>query len=488
MNIFFAMKKTYKLLILLALAAFSLQSCEDMDDSVSTIPGLEVEGFIYKGLNVYYLWKEDVPDLADARFASMEEKIEFLSSKENPDSLFQDLLFKPISKFPRAQAVDRFSILVHDYVTLEKILAGVTKNNGVDYGLRRKAGTDIVYGWVRYIIPNSDASGKDIHRGDIFYAIDGINLNSGNYISLLGKDTYTVSLADYDDEKITPNGRTVTLTKSELTENPVFYTDVIQSGNHKIGYLVYNGFTSTFNAQLNAAFGQLKTAGVTDLVLDLRYNSGGSIRTATGLASMITGQFNGQLFAKQQWNPRVQAAYEDQNPSALVENFINTLSGATINSLNLSKVYILTTNSTASASELVINGLNPYIDVVQIGDYTTGKNVGSITLYDSPMLVSSKNVSNKHQYAMQPLVIKTINKIGFSEYQNGLRPDIELTEKLDNLSQLGNVQERLLSAAITMITSSGRMIPQDSGNKTRDFKDSKSMQRFGTEMYIDKLP
>ncbi|OYU80567.1 MAG: peptidase S41 [Flavobacterium sp. BFFFF1] len=485
------MKKTYQYLFLLSIGLFAFQSCEDMDDTVHVSSGLEVESFIYRGLNLYYLWKDDVPDLADDRFASTEEKDAFLDTAASPEALFQDLLYKPVSKFP-TDPIDRFSVMVSDYTVLENLFAGVTKNNGVDYGLKRKTGTNEAFGWVRYIIPGSDAAAKDIRRGDIFYAVNGVplfyNSQTDNNLALLNAENYTLSLADYNGGAITPNGRSVSLTKTELTENPVYDARVIAAGTHKIAYLSYNGFTANFDEQLNTAFGQFKAQGATDLVLDLRYNSGGSVRTATRLASMITGQFNGQLFAKQQWNAQVQAAYEDQNPQALVNNFTNSIGSAGINSLNLSKVYILTTIGTASASELVINGLKPYIEVVQIGDKTTGKNVGSITLYDSPALVNKDNISTKHKYAMQPLVFKTTNADGFGDYGAGLAPNVPLMEDLNNLGQLGDVNEPLLSTAIGLITASGRMIHQNPENANRDLKDSKSMRRFGTDMYLENIP
>jgi len=260
--------------------------------------------------------------------------------------------------------------------------------------------------------------------------------------------------------------------------------DVIETGEHKVAYLMYNGFTANFDEQLNNAFGTFLAEGATELVLDLRYNGGGSVQTATYLASMITGQFNGQLFAKQQWNSKVQAYYEENNPERLVNNFTNSIGNTTINSLNLSKVYILTTTGTASASELVINGLKPYINVVQIGDVTIGKNVGSITLYDSPDF--SRNDRNRtHKYAMQPLVIKTINKDGFGEYQDGLQPTVLLKEDLGNLGQLGDSTEPLLSTALGLITGNARMMRPNPEKAARDFKDSKSMRRFATDMYIE---
>jgi len=484
------MKRIYSLLILFIVASIGFHSCDDMDDSLSVTSGLEVQTFIWKGLNLYYLWQQDVPDLADNRFANTSELNDFLYTKETPEILFQDLLNKPISKFPLTEAIDRFSVIVSDYTYLENLFQGITKNNGVEFSLyRESANSNEVLGVVRYIIPNSDASTKSIERGDIFYAINGIALNIDNYNSLLASDTYTLNLADYDNGNITPNGQTVSLTKTELTENPILISKVITNGNHKIAYVMYNGFTANFDIQLNTAFAELKAQGATELVLDLRYNSGGSVQTATRLASMITGQFNGQLFAKQQWNDKLQPIFEARNEANLINNFTNSIEGQAINSLNLSKVYILTTKATASASELVINGLKPYVNVVQIGTTTTGKNVGSITLYDSPTFGKAGR-SNKHKYAMQPLVIKTINKDGFGDYQNGLVPTVELAEDINNLGQLGDTNEPLLSTAIGLITANGRMIKQSNENKFIEFRDSKSMKRFGTDMYItaDGLP
>ena len=479
------MKNSYKALILFVVATLSFQSCEDMDDTLGVPSELEIDDFIWKGLNLYYLWQADVPDLADDRFATQEELNVFLSATSGPETLFQNLLYKPVSQFPVPTAVDRFSVLVDDYTYLENLFQGISTHNGIEYGLRRKeSNPSEIYGWVKYVIPGSDASNKDIQRGDIFYAVNGTSLTDINYQELLSTQNYTLNLAEYDGGAITPNGQTVSLTKTQLTENPVLLADVIETGGHKVAYLMYNGFTANFDQQLNQAFGTFLSEGATELVLDLRYNGGGSVQTATYLASMITGQFNGQLFAKQQWNPKLQAYFEERNPGNLVNNFTNSIGGNAINSLHLSKVYILTSRSTASASELVINGLKPYIDAVQVGDTTTGKNVGSVTLYDSPTF-GKENRSPKHKYAMQPIVIKTINKDGFGDYQDGLLPNVLLTENLSNLGELGNPSEPLLSNVLGLITSSGKMMRPNPMQQTKALTDSKSMGRFGNDMYIE---
>ena len=480
------MKKTYKFLILFVLAAIGFQSCQDMDDTLNVPSDLEIHNFIWKGLNLYYLWQADVPDLADDRFDNQSQLNDFLRTEGTPENLFQDLLYKPVSKFPNGGAVDRFSVLVDDYVYLENLFQGVTKNNGVDFKLYLKPGSDTdVFGVVRYIIPGSDAATKDIQRGDLFDAVNGTPLTKSNYQALLATDTYTLNLADYNGGAITPNGTSVSLTKSQLTENPVFETRIIEQGSHKVAYLMYNAFVENFEPQLNAAFAEFKAAGATDLVLDLRYNGGGAVTTATRLASMITGQFNGQLFAHEQWNDKVQAYFEDNNPGRLNNNFTNKINdGATINSLNLNKVYVIASKSTASASELIINGLTPYIDVVQVGDVTVGKNVASITLYDSPTF-NKEDVNPHHKYAMQPLVLKISNKAGFSAYENGLAPDIVLPENLSNLGVLGDPSEPLLAAALANIAASGRMMPPQPAKLFQEVKDLKGLRRFGTDMYVE---
>jgi carboxyl-terminal processing protease len=468
----------FKKIALTSLLLFLLAipfGCEDMDDNA--VPSsLSVKDFVWKGMNLYYLWQADVPDLADNRFANQTELNSFTATFSTPEELFNHL------RVP--SPTDRFSVIYSDYTVLEGVLSGNTLNNGMDYGLKYTDNSETtLFGWVRYIIPNSDAATKNIQRGDIFYAIDGVPLNNDNYRTLLANNTYTVNLANYSLNAgvvtLTPTGESITLTKTSLAENPILKSTVITQGSHNIGYLMYNGFYASYDSQLNTVFGSFVSQNVTDLVLDLRYNSGGSIATATKLASMITGQFSGQLFAKQQWNAKAQAYFEETNPGQLENKFVSGLNG-----LQLNKVYILTSKSSASASELVINCLKPYINVVQIGDVTTGKNVGSITLYDSPTFNKS-NVNPSHKYAMQPIVLKIVNKEGFGEYTTGIAPNTSIPENFNNLGILGDVNEPLLSAAINQIIGSGKMAPPVPDVFIRDFVDSKSIHPLGSEMYLD---
>lgn len=463
----------YSLFLLLTVVPFG---CSDMDDNA--VPStLEVKDFVWKGMNLYYLWQADVPDLADDRFANQTQLNTFLTTFANPTDLFNHL------RVP--SPTDRFSVIYSDYSVLEGVLSGNTLNNGMDYGLKYTDSSQTsVFGWVRYVLPNSDAAAKNVQRGMIFYAIDGTPLTNDNYKTLLANTTYTINLADYSVNAgvvtLTPNGQSITLTKTTLAENPIYLNTVITQGTHNIGYLIYNGFYSSYDNQLNAVFGNFAAQNVTDLVLDLRYNSGGSVNTAVKLASMITGQFTGQLFASQQWNTKAQAYFQNNNPGTLQNKFIGGL-----NNLNLNKVYILTTKGTASASELVVNCLKPYIQVVQIGDITTGKNVGSITLYDSPTFAKT-NVNPSHKYAMQPIVLKIVDKNGFGDYATGISPTISLPENLNNMGILGDVNEPLLNAAINQIIGSGKQLPQVPSVIDRDFTDAKLLNPLRSEMYVER--
>ena len=432
------MKK--KLFLSLFALALVCSSCfKDNDDTIQTATVEDIQSFIYRGLNFFYLYKDDTPELADNAFTSNEEKSTFLNSFNDPESLFEYL----------RSSQDRFSLLVDNYIALENALNGVSLSNGMEFGLvLYPDGSGNVFGYVRYILPNTSAQTAGLKRGDIFNSIDGQQLTENNFSDLLAPDEYTIGLATYNGTTISAINESVSLLKTQYAENPIQISNTLTVNGVKIGYLLYNGFTSEYDSQLNAVFSQFQSEGITELVIDLRYNGGGSVRTATYLASMITGQFANQLFYTEQWNTDRQAAYAENG--VFPSSFAN--GGEAINSLNLNKVHILTTGRTASASELVINGLNPYITVRQVGGTTTGKFQASFLLYDAPAPSFSRSGANSgHTYAMLPLVFKTANAVGATDFVNGLDPDIELTEDYSNLGVLGDVNEPLLAAAINDI-------------------------------------
>lgn len=446
------MKKDSKLYIALSIAftLFLTWSCNDEGD-ITEIGGpgqesIEIQDFIWGGLNIWYLWQPNVADLADDRFSSQEEYIEFLSSEPVPEDFFESLLFQ-------RGIVDIDSRIVDDYVELENSKVGISKSNGVDFGLARiSSGSNDILGYVQYILPNSDASTKDIKRGDIFTKVNGTQLTIDNYRDLLfsDNDTYTLGLADIQGGALVSTGQSVELTKSEYNENPIYIQKVFEEGGKKIGYFMYNRFSGSYDDQLNAVFAEFKSEGISDLILDLRYNPGGFGYVARYLGSMITGQFAGEIFSRNQWNPKIQAEFVDFDEELVIDRFPSKFSNGTdINSLNLNRVHIIVTGSSASASELIIAALSPYINVTTIGSKTYGKYTGSITLYDSEDFTKD-GVNPNHFYAMQPLVLEYTNSLG-ENGKDGYDPDIERREDISNMGILGERNEPLLNIAINDI-------------------------------------
>lgn len=473
------MNRLKLLLIAIFLLAGTTQ-CSDNDLEPVASKNLDIQNFVWKGLNLYYLWQDNVPNLADSKFKTQGELDAFLINYDDPEVLFESLIYD-------RQNTDKWSWIVDDYVALEQSFQGTTKNNGVEFGLVALSNNVDIFGYVRYIIPGSDASTKNIKRGDIFWGVNGTQLTRSNYSNLLfgSNENYILNLGTYSNGTITPTGTTVNLTKTTLTENPVFITKTITSGSHKIGYLMYNAFTSNHDKELNNAILTLKNAGITDLILDLRYNSGGSVRSAIYLSSMITGQFTGQLFTKEYWNTKVQSYFETNDPGSLVSNFTDKMTdGTNLNMLNLNRLYVITTSSSASASELVINGLRPYIDVKTVGKKTSGKYTASVTLYDSKNFTKT-GANPSHKWAMQPIVLQEKNKLG-ENAPNGFEPTVNLPEDFANLGILGNENEPLLKRTIELIVTGNRTTAPLKFVEMVEFYNTKKEMPYGDNMYIQR--
>jgi carboxyl-terminal processing protease len=433
-------------IMLISLTSLVLYSCyDDIDDNGAFAS--EINDFVWKGMNLAYLYKDNISDLSNNRFSSDSDYGNYLNSYETPEYLFENLIFD-------RENIDKYSQIVDDYIELQQYFEGVSNGNGMEYGLRYIPGSNFnVYGYVRYVHPGSISDLENIQRGDIFFGINDNSLNLENYSSLLSLENYSVNFANYNDNNTTDilddtvvsNDISKDLYKVSLEKDPIFYTDIIDGSNGKSGYLMYNQFTSTFDDELNQVFSNFKSNNIDNLILDLRYNSGGSVNSALLISSLITGQFTGEVFSTEQWNSEIQNYWLNNDPEYLINRFVSNG-----NSLNLNRVFIITSRSSASASELVINCLKPYIDVIQIGTNTYGKYQASVTLYDSPDF-SLNGVNSSHTYALQPLVLKTLNSQGLTDYYDGLIPDILADESSSNLGVIGDVNEPLLSIALSQI-------------------------------------
>jgi C-terminal processing protease CtpA/Prc len=448
------MKKFFYLFSFILIYSCSKDEPFSIPGTVNPSPdaGVEVQDFMWKAMNYWYFWQAEVDDLADNRFTNTNEgRLEytaFLDSEDTPAAFFENKL-----QFVE----DRFSFYNEDYTVLTQSLSGISRSNGLEFGLVRFQDSENIFGFVRYIIPGSDATTRDIQRGELFTGVDGQALNIDNYRALLfgENNEYTLNMAEFVNGELANNGKEVTLTKEEaLSENPVFISTSFEINGENIGYLMYNQFTNEYDNELYTELASLNAAGITNLIIDLRYNPGGSVNTTRLLASIIYDTNTENLFLTKRYNDKLQLQFSKDQ---LEVYFTNKIENRTIESLGLNKLYVLTSASSASASELLINSLAPYMDVIQIGDVTRGKNEFSTTLVDdrenSYLYTPSRvnKINPKVQWAIQPLLGRNENAEGFSDFTEGLVPDVQLKEDLENLGILGDQNEPLLARAIQEI-------------------------------------
>ena len=237
---------------------------QDTDDTAVSLEGeLQISDFIWEGLNTYYYWQEDVPNLADLKRSDEKAYAQFINNNSNPEAFFESLNHPD----------DRFSWIQDDYEELENLLQGVYASNGVEFGLTYACNDcNEIVGYVKYILENSNASDKKIKRGDFFNGVNGKELTITNYRSLLFSNelTYTLNMARIGDNGIESNGVDIELIKEEEFEtNPIQISKILETSAGKVGYLMYYQFVINKNMDFNKVFGDFKNEGITELFLDL---------------------------------------------------------------------------------------------------------------------------------------------------------------------------------------------------------------------------
>lgn len=437
----------------------SSTSVSDTDTDSAEVTASEEKQFVWNGLNTWYFWQGDVPDLADSKDDNATEFSAFLDQFNTEEELFDHLKY---------DLEDDFSWFIPNYIEHEAARTGTSKSFGFRFQLvQLTPGSDRVFGYVQLVVPDSPADEAGLKRGDIFNRINGQELNGNNYLNLLDNETYEIGFAALDGENLESLDESTTVTAITFQENPVHKVEIIETESAMVGYLMYNSFRFNFHGELNDAFGEFKNAGVDELVLDLRYNGGGALVTSAILAGLITGLTEDDPFASLIYNDR--QSTENQTFPFFDRLLEYDETGAFLgddtpmNQLSMSRLYVLVTDRTASASETLINGLEPYgIEVVIIGENTRGKDEGAITVYDAPEhgyapsgTEERADINPNHKRAMQPIVFKIFNSLGFpdGDYPDGFVPDIPAREleNVENLKPLGDPEEQFLAAALQHI-------------------------------------
>jgi hypothetical protein len=444
------MKRILKISFCLLITSLSYH-CSDKYELPAS---LEIHDFVWKGMNAYYLHQDEVADLSDRRFNSDAEVNSFLGAFAEPVGLFTNLKLTSDIK----------SLFIDDYTTLEDIPLRTGFTNGLEFGIIADPGNmDNVIGYVSHILPNSDASTKNLLRGEFFNLVDGEQLTKTNFRDLLvnGLDSFTISMIDFDGMVIIPNTKTVDLVKLTYSYEAISIQKTFSLSSN-VGYLMYNNdFSPNYIPALNNAFLDFKNQSVTELIIDLRYNigGGGSVENISQIASMITGQFSlpnaREVLLKEQWNTKAQPWFEVNQPDSLLTYFPEKLDISTpINGLNLTDVYIILNGNNytgSSATELLINSLKSHINVHVIGNQTAGNNTGAITLYNS-IDYDFIGRSENHMVAIQPIVLRFLNKDD-QTYDTGIMPSLTLCPQEDilDLGVLGEQSDPLLAKTLNYI-------------------------------------
>ena len=475
------MKLKYLFNALFLTLVFVSCSRDDNNDTGSTTKPDEINNFVWKAMNSWYYWQPNVPNLADSFDDNQTTYANFLKGK-TPDKLFYSLLYQ-------RGTIDIFSwIENNNEVVYSSKIAEVEKSGGFDIGIYPKDNTNTTaVALVNYVVPNSPAALAGLKRGDVITKVNGSPLTLNNS-DLLYNNQVTVTLAA--TVQLTSAGlittdktSSISITQADIDENPIAYYEKKVYGTKNIGYLVFNAFKADYNDELNAAFAQMKADGINELVLDLRYNGGGSLETAVALAGMINGNYSGSPYVFLDFNNKHNSEdgfdylSNQMNTYSLVNNRPEKSGTQTINSLNLTKVYVLVNFQTASASELTVQCLKKYVNVVTIGYDTVGKFVGSITLYDSPAqdYTSYTNRNTKHNWQLQPITFSYYNK-DKDVNPEFITPNYEVNPYsiFNNLTAFGDVRDPFLKKALELITGqSFRM-----GNTTNSSFENKNLQKF----------
>lgn len=397
--------------------------------------------------NSFYLWYDEIIDIDPQEYDTAQ--------------YFDLLITNELTVSGAAKDNFHFSVNTEDWISQSQ--SGISSGYGIEFAIFSSSSTTPLSIYVAYTQPDSPATAPEtnILRGSRIISVDGQNvadafsdeefsiLNNGVFPSNPG-ETHTFEIQNTDD----PEPRTISITSADITSVPVQNVSTIDTDNGKVGYFLFNDHIATAEQGLIDAIETLANENIDDLVLDLRYNGGGYLAIASQLSYMLAGANATQnaIFESIQFNDK----YPNTNPittNPLTPTpFYNqtlgfsTAFGESLPTLDLSRVFVLTSGSTCSASESIMNALLGIdIEVIQIGKTTCGKPYG---------FYPTDNCGTTY-FSIQ---FQGVNNKGFGEYSDGFTPEnssdlyatsVKGCEVEDDLSHaLGDPNEGRLSAAL----------------------------------------
>ncbi|MCK5463012.1 MAG: hypothetical protein KAI95_08340 [Bacteroidales bacterium] len=398
--------KPYRLIhgLLVVCMAFLLITCER--DILNPEQNKLTKSVLYEVMKEWYLWYETMPVVNPDDYHSL-------------NSLLDALRYSPTDRWSYVMSTEEYD---RYYDRGEYIGHGI--------GLIGDAGGNLWTGWV---YEESPAQDQGIERGWIILSINGENItNETNLDSLLGDNEVGV-MNSFTFRK--PGGQTINLDieKQIVDINSVLYSDIINVNDTKVGYLVYQHFLVTSVEELDTVFKGFQDNQINDIIVDLRYNPGGQVDVAQHLGSLIAGEYA----IKRNF---VILEYNDQKSERnLTRPFLDVEYMMTPTP---ERVFFITTARSASASELVINGLlgltgltRPF-EIYLVGDDTHGKPVGSI---------SARYVDS----TLIPITFRYMNRKNEGGFFDGLPANSYIEE--DITKDFGDPEEPLLQEVLYFI-------------------------------------
>jgi C-terminal processing protease CtpA/Prc len=408
---------------ILGLVLVSFWACDPKEDPVPNPTADVVKDAIYKSMEEWYFWNNELPAAPDA------------SSFDSNEAYLDAITFKPL---------DRFS-----YLTTQEAFNNsfVGRNAGHGFGFAFDSEEKL---YLSFVFSEAPAGKDGWQRGWEIIGINGKSIPeyktaSGGYDFKLGtsdpgiSNTFTFKL---------PDGSTTTRTnvKAEYQSNSVLHQEILEVGAKKVGYWVYQSFKATAGLsptssnEVKSSMEFFQAGGINELIIDLRYNGGGSVAVAE--------QFMNNLIQASNSNKMMYT----NKLNSLKTSLQTTTNFNKIGTLDLSRIVFITSRGSASASELVINSLNPYMDLILIGDNTFGKPVGSFPLSRYNRTLVENNVE------LVPITFATANSQGKAEYFDGFPADFSVGDSPQ--FNWGDSRDLRLGAALQYIqngTVSGRM-------------------------------
>ena len=429
------------------------QKEEDRLDYATRMERKYVNTFAWNVMNSYYLWKGEIA--AD---------LEKWENWEEPIQKVRDIRYKDAA----GKDIDRWTMLSDDFSAFQGDVSGHTRTFGMDFVLYyADQAQKKVCAVVTYTYGNSPAEQAGLRRGDIILTVDGREMTSDNYQEivrdrLLGGGTVKLGLN---------GGKSVTITAVDMYENPVQTVRILENGaGKKVAYLHYTSFTLDSCGELSDVFRRFVAEGIDELVLDLRYNGGGYVITEEVLASMLAPVavveaesvlsrmvYNEELAKELKEEPaRFQTGFRFKNGEQTQE-----VSTADANP-DLPRLFVLTTGSSASASESLVCCLRPYMDVILVGGQTSGKYCAGFLMEAEDWYDDVKGSLGTEEY---DIAIRYVDNWGiylmYARYADcngdtismpdGIAPDYEVDDDpLDGFA-LGDPHETMLAAALRII-------------------------------------